>query len=464
MTKTSSTLGVDYSQVSVLLGESVAWRAPKHLLLMMATAVFAVETLVMFLLPLLPELSTGTEALLDSTLLLVVLSPTLYFFHYRPLELHHRAHQLAAGRLLQSEERLRLAQAATNDGLWDWNLPAESVYYNPRFSSMLGYSRDDLKPFPKVWKRLLHPAERTLVLTRLKEHLAGESEHYRVEHRVKTAGGGWLWVLARGQVVSRDAAGRPLRMVGTLTDISDRKLAEQALRGRKQQIHKLSQQLMRRSEEEKRHLAQDIHDEFGQVLSAFQLGVEMLKRHQYAGEEDYQQQCSRLLGMVNRLEMDIRHISRHLRPVMLDDLGLLPTLQTLAKEISAQLPDLAVDFSALPLPRRFERDTEVAFYRICQEALHNILKHATATVVHISLDWDADQVTLVVQDDGQGFVVTPQQQRDSHWGMGLIGMRERAEAVGGTCAIHSQSGQGTTVVCSLPARFVEDELCRKSAS
>ncbi|PNU21830.1 hypothetical protein C2E25_00965 [Geothermobacter hydrogeniphilus] len=464
MTKLRSLFDGEPFQGRDLFAGPLPWLEPKRLLLMMVLAVFAVETLVMFTLHLIPGLPVVTEAVVDSCLLLLVLSPILYYFHYCPLQLHYRAGLQTTNRLLRSEERLRLVQGATNDGLWDWDIATESVYYNPRFAAMLGYRRDDLKPFLQTWRKLLHPEEKTQVLETLDEHLAGKNEHYRAEYRVKTAGGEWLWVLARGRVVSRDEAGGALRMVGTLTDISDRKRAEQALLARKQEVGQLSRQLMLRSEEEKRHLAQDLHDEFGQVLSAFQLGVEVLQKHRSPGGKGYQEQCNRLLGLVSRLERDIRHISRHLRPVMLDDLGLVPTLRSLAAELESQVPGLTVEFSIEEISGRLETDLEMVCYRICQEALHNCLKHSAASRVRITLRSGVEWVEMIVRDNGRGFEVRQQPERDSHWGMGLLGMRERAHAVAGSCDICSTPGGGTSVVCQVPARFVEEGLCRTSAS
>jgi len=464
MTKPGTLFGAEAPTNLSLMDGSIPWLEPRRLLLLMVLAVFAVETLVMFVLQALPELSVATEALIDSSLLLVILSPTLYFLHYRPLRLHYQACRQATGQLQLSEERLRLAQAATNDGLWDWNVAADSVYYNPRTEELLGYSRDELKPFREALRGILHPDERTAVMDALTDHLHGGSEYYCSEQRVRCANGAWRWFLLRGQVVSRDPDGTPRRMIGTLTDIDDRKQAEQGLLKRKSEIQRLSQELMLRSEKEKRHLAQDLHDEFGQVLSAFQLGVEMLQRHHYSGEEDYQKQCHRLLGLVTRLEMNIRHISQHLRPVMLDDLGLLPTLQAMAEEFGQQMPDLQVVFNATPWEGRLEPELEVACYRICQEALHNCLKHSGATRVELSLGVRDDQVEMTIGDNGRGLRAEATDKKIGHRGMGLLGMRERAVAVGGSCEIQSGQTVGTNVVCRVPARFVEEKLCQRSAS
>ncbi|MBD2312906.1 PAS domain S-box protein [Desertifilum sp. FACHB-1129] len=141
--------------------------------------------------------------------------------------------------LLQiSEERLQLALDSTEDGLWDWNLTTGDCYYSPRYLAMVGYAPGELPNRISVWKRLIHPDDFIKVQEALREHLTGRSPIYELEHRLRIRArsghahpdGEWCWVLGRGKVVSYDPTGKPLRMVGTNIDISDRKHAEAILR------------------------------------------------------------------------------------------------------------------------------------------------------------------------------------------------------------------------------------------
>ncbi|GAB4168400.1 MAG: PAS domain-containing protein [Geothermobacteraceae bacterium] len=435
----------------------LAGQSPKPLLWLSVLAIFVAEIMVMLLLQVLPPLTPGLEAVLDSTMLLLVLSPTIYYLHYRPLSLQLAASRQATERLVLSEERLRLAQAAVNDGLWDWDLNSGRIYYSPRFAAILGYRRDDLKPFEKRWPELLHPEDHDRVMGDFNAHLAGDIERFVSEHRMKTARGSWLWVLARGQVVSRDNKGRPGRMIGTLTDINERKAVEQQLLERERDIRQLHRRLISQAEEERRHLARDLHDEFGQALTAFKLGVEQLQQRQFGSEDDYQRLCRHLQRLANRLDADIRHITGHLRPVLLDDLGLVPALQALASELADGSSGVEIVFSPKDLPGRLVPDIEIASYRICQEALNNALKHARAGRVEIWLDCCSGWIEVQVRDNGRGFDRNPNEDRRFRSGLGLLGMKERAEAVGGELLVESQPLSGTRVVLRVPARFREGE-------
>ncbi|TVU54832.1 MAG: PAS domain S-box protein [Arthrospira sp. PLM2.Bin9] len=129
-----------------------------------------------------------------------------------------------------NEERLQLALTGTNQGLWDWNLATDEVYFSPQWGQMLGYDMEHINTHARSWLKLVHPQDRHQVIYCLKQHWHNLTTFCEVEHRMFTHNGGWKWVLNHGQVVSRDEQGKPLRMTGTVRDISDRKQAEDALR------------------------------------------------------------------------------------------------------------------------------------------------------------------------------------------------------------------------------------------
>ena len=142
-------------------------------------------------------------------------------------EMRHRRQAEIA--LRESEERLQLALDSTEDGLWDWNIVTGDCYFSPRWLTMLGYQPGELTPHISAWEPLVHPDDCQQVMTDVQAHLDGKTSIYELEHRLRRKSGGWCWVLGRGKVVTRDAQGRPLRMVGTNIDISARKQAEEAL-------------------------------------------------------------------------------------------------------------------------------------------------------------------------------------------------------------------------------------------
>lgn len=145
--------------------------------------------------------------------------------------------------LRKSEERLSLVLEASNDGFWDWNIVTGEVHFSARWAGMLGYTLDEIASHINAWEQLLHPDDTPMVQERLVAHMAGRAPRYEVEHRLQTRTGEWRWILNRGQVMSRDADGRPLRIAGTHTDISERKALEAALHERQDELRAVNGQL-----------------------------------------------------------------------------------------------------------------------------------------------------------------------------------------------------------------------------
>ncbi|MBF0191400.1 MAG: PAS domain-containing protein [Magnetococcales bacterium] len=127
------------------------------------------------------------------------------------------------------EERLKLAMEGTSDGLWDWDLQTHSVYFSPRWETMLGYSPGEIIPHMESRLRLIHPDDRTNVEKNLQRHLGGETRTYQSRHRLRSRSGEWTWILERARIVARDAAGKPSRVVGTQTDITEIKRLREEL-------------------------------------------------------------------------------------------------------------------------------------------------------------------------------------------------------------------------------------------
>lgn len=140
-----------------------------------------------------------------------------------------------------SEERFQLVVQSINDGIWDWHIPSNQVYFSPQWKSMLGYEDWELPNEFYVWENLLHPDDIAMAKTTLRHYLARKSENWRMEFRLRTKNGSYRWILNRAKIVERDAAGQPIRMVGAHTDITSRKETEAALREAKKQADAANQ-------------------------------------------------------------------------------------------------------------------------------------------------------------------------------------------------------------------------------
>jgi PAS domain S-box-containing protein len=141
--------------------------------------------------------------------------------------------------LRESEERFSLSMLASRDGIFDWNIAENRVYYSPSWSSILDETQ--VSPQLSTWEERIHPEDKTQTLAKLKKHLEGKGDNWQHEHRLRMKDGNWKWVLGRGMVVARDTEGKPLRMVGTMQDINERKRAEDALRESEEKFRGLTE-------------------------------------------------------------------------------------------------------------------------------------------------------------------------------------------------------------------------------
>lgn len=424
--------------------------SPKKLLPLMILSIFIAETAVMFMLDNIRMFSPLQEALIDSCALLIFLSPTFFFLHYQPLKKHYQERIQILKRLMSSEQRFHLALNAVNDSLWDYSPVSDEIFVSPQCEAILGYESGEIGPRGSSWKGLLHPEEVEHFTETFNSHLKGKTDKIFLEHRMKRKDGSWRWLLTRGQTIAKDSEGRALRVIGTHTDITQRKEAESALLKRKEQIRKLSHKLIYVSEEEKKRLARDLHDDFGQVLTAFQLGLEVMRDKDGLSPDDCRSQFGNLLDMVHRLQINLRNVCDELRPVILDDLGLEETIRWHLRAFVPADHDFEIE-QKIDSCSDISRETTIVLYRIFQEALHNVLKHAGATRVRIHLRNQGESVVLTVEDNGKGL---GEHERvaaaRSSWGLGILGMSERATAVGGHLDIESSVGCGTVVKVIVP--------------
>ena len=155
-------------------------------------------------------------------------------------------HRQAEEALRQSEERYRLVMEATNDGVWDWDLTTDEVFFNSAYMAMLGYTPDEVSPDINFWKDHIHPEDKEAALKANRDCIENCCKSFEVEFRMLTKNGGWRWILGRGKTVEHDDKGRATRMLGTHTDITERKMAEEAL---KESYQKIEQRVSERTKE-----------------------------------------------------------------------------------------------------------------------------------------------------------------------------------------------------------------------
>jgi PAS domain S-box-containing protein len=325
---------------------------------------------------------------------------------------------------------------------WTARADGTNEFTNRSWNAYTGLSVGDTSG--TGWQTVVHPDDVAKHAGRwMTSTLTGEP--FENEARYRGKDGEYRWFLVRA-VALRDEQGRILRWYGMLADIEDRRRAEQELRDTAGLLQALSRRLLGVQEEERRHLARELHDEFGQILAAIGLRLHAAR----AGGATAPANLEQCIELVELAGERVRGLALELRPPMIESAGLDATLRWLAGQ---RLLGAAVHLSgqAGELPR----EVAVACFRVAQEALTNVARHARAHNVWIELARKERSVELAVRDDGTGFDSTRALAGWSAGGhLGLLGMRERVQILNGALQVESQPGRGTTIRVSLPAPAV----------
>jgi signal transduction histidine kinase len=228
-------------------------------------------------------------------------------------------------------------------------------------------------------------------------------------------------------------------------DVTERVRAEEALRESAKRLQQLSRRLLAVQEEERRHLSRELHDEFGQLLAAISLHLHAARG--MAGEAA-QDSLEESMALVQRAAAQLRSLALELRPTMLESDGLDATLRWLADE---HRQHAGIDIRVVGQAGEVSGDAAIAAFRVVQEALTNVVRHARAQHVRVDLSHSDGQLRLAVRDDGLGFDAGRTLERAASRGnLGLLGMRERVQILGGELRIDSRAGHGTCISVSLP--------------
>lgn len=246
-------------------------------------------------------------------------------------------------------------------------------------------------------------------------------------------------------MVVYDGAGRIAGHFGIQRDVTDRHLAAEQVEASRQQLRALTARLQQVREEERTGIAREIHDELGQALTGLKLDIAWMK-DRLPRDHEVRSQCASIIQRIDGTMSTVRRIATELRPSVLDQLGLAAALEWLGQEFGARTgiavtTDLCTDECTVP------DHLGTSVFRVCQESLTNVARHAEAQRVTIRLLQTADDVTLEVSDDGIGI---PPERLDGTASLGIVGMRERALACGGEFSITGRPHLGTTVLLRVP--------------
>jgi PAS domain S-box-containing protein len=244
-------------------------------------------------------------------------------------------------------------------------------------------------------------------------------------------------------------------------DITERKRTEITLKESEKQLKLLSSQLLTVHEQERKRIAQDIHDSLGSLLTAIKFGVErVMQQSRKNGFQTDDDTLRSIVSMIQEAVAEVRRIEKTLRPPLLDNLGILPTISWFCREFQSVFesiriePDIGVSENDVP------ESLKIVIFRIVQEALNNIGKHSKADTVRLRLARRDTGIELLIEDNGQGFALEEVSSiSGSARGLGLVSMRERAALSGGICSIDSAKGRGTTVRATWPCEDGNPPIC-----
>lgn len=381
----------------------------------------------------------------------VILTALLLHWQLRMVFAQRRRAEAASQ---ESHERFAVVARATSDVIWDWNLKTDQLWWSDGVQTLLGYRREDVPSDLDWWTRHIAPEDRERVNKSLQEAVEKHQHIWVEEYRFRRADGTFAWIYDRGFVLC-DRGGRPVRMIGGMTDISERHRAEERLRGSEKQLRALTARLESLREEERTRISREIHDELGQMLTGLKMDLRWIEKRlgAAAGGETLNPILDRLVSASDLTDATIatvQKIAAELRPGVLDNIGLATALQYEASQFqkrtgiacSVRLPDTS------NLPRT---DADTPLFRIFQETLTNVARHAQATSVDVELKVGSDEFVLEVRDNGKGITTEDLANPKS---LGLLGMRERASLLGGQISFKASTERGTVVTVRVPRQSV----------
>lgn len=349
--------------------------------------------------------------------------------------------------LRESERRFRLMAESIQDVFW-MGTPdfQEILYINPAYEEIWGRNRQDLYKAPESFMEHVHPEDKESVLARMTQ-LTVAGTIFDTQYRIVRPDGSVRWVRNRGFPI-RDEHENLQFITGVARDITERKTAEDGLRRSETDLLFLSSRLMAAQEDERKRIARELHDSLGSSLAAIKVGLENIRARATNGETDKTSLESSI--SLTRLAIDeVRKIIADLRPSMLDELGLVATIDWFCKQFSMAHQSIRIDKEIQATESGIPDALKIVIFRILQEAFHNLARYSGADTVKLSLSAEQGALELRIQDDGKGFDIPVAKLRDSGAkGLGLAGMKERTEMSGGVFLLDSTSGKGTTICAS----------------
>ena len=348
----------------------------------------------------------------------------------------------ATEKLRESNERYELVNKATQDAIWEWDYLSHEGTWGNGFIKIFGYKEDKLKYNENWMNEFIHPDDRERVLKNIHSHIEKGLQNWQEEYRFRCADGMYKEIFDRGYIIY-DARKKPYRMIGAMTDLTDKKmlerqLAEQQLRGQKL----ITEATIQAQEKERNELGRELHDNINQILATVKMYLGMVKSGQRVNDD----LVERSYEYVSEAMEEIRKLSHSLVAPSLGDIGLKEAIEELIEDtnlLKGLQVLLVVDEKYIE--KKIDKNKELMLYRIVQEQLNNITKYATARNAAITLKTENGNLFLTVADNGVGFDTTKKNK-----GIGLKNISNRVEFYSGNMNVISAPGKGCTLEVLIP--------------
>ncbi len=395
---------------------------------------------------------SGKEIWLGQNAQLILENGRILGFHAVARDITERRRMEAA--LRESEERYRQLVKHAPAAIFEFDVEKQKlVALNDVLYEFLGYTNDEIETMKAI--DFLAEDSQKLYLERLGKVLAGEEILDMVEYKLRGKGGREFWALLNTRLVYDK--GKPRSATVVAHDITDLKRAEEALRESENRLRSLSSQLMKAQEKERMRLSKELHDELGQALALLKHRMRSIQSKLQKGQSSLHEECEETNRHIDQIIENVRRLSRDLSPSILEDLGLTSALQWLTENFEKQY-SFVTSFDIDNIDDLLSKEAQTNFYRISQEALTNIGKHAEAKQVSFAVKENEGSISLIIEDDGKGFDVNKVRGIHSpEKGLGIDAMQERAHMLRALFDIKSQEGKGTRITLTIPIEKVRKE-------
>jgi len=344
--------------------------------------------------------------------------------------------------LRESRAQLTLALESSRTAMFDWDVVERRGAWNDQLATIYDFNPADTYITVEEWVKLFHPQD-VERLTQEFGRAIKEQDKFQFEFRTIRPDGEIRWILSHGRIV-RDAHGNAIRMIGTHTDITDRKQMEEVSR-----VRELSGKLLHAQDAERRRIARELHDSAGQLVAALQMQLMPMRDDAEKSHPEFAAGLRQSLELIAQLSQELRTVSYLLHPPLLDELG-LPSALRWYVEGFAERSKIDVQIEVPPDLGRLAPDMETTLFRIVQESLTNIHRHSGSSRARIHIQRSDDDISLEVRDYGKGMQGSHNNgSQRLRSGVGIQGMQERVRQLNGRFEIRSNP-DGTSVIARLP--------------